>query len=133
MISVFDHPWLGALFGDKAAQHLWDPQTLAAGGGFSEDTAIGAAVAVALADIDTMTILSGDADAGSQFEVLADSQVTPSKMDLPLFGDGLDPISPPNKQTHAGEGKSMFFTRGNKRRIGKPLWTGQLSLNNQTY
>ena len=27
MISVFDHPWLGGLFGDAAAADLWSPQT----------------------------------------------------------------------------------------------------------
>ena len=69
----------------------FNPQTLAAGGGFSQGTAVGAAVAVTTIDADTLSSIQGDADASSAMQVAATASMDPSQMDLPLLNNAQDP------------------------------------------
>jgi hypothetical protein len=66
-------------------------QTLAAGGGFSSGTAVGAAVAVAVVTSSNKAFIAGDADAAGAMSITAETYVSPLKVDVPLLGDSDDP------------------------------------------
>ena len=67
-------------------------QTLAAGGGFSQGTSVGAAVAVTTLDVDTIANVLGDADASDRMGLRATSMMDPTQMDLPLLNNSQDPM-----------------------------------------
>ncbi len=63
-------------------------QTIAAGAGFStEGSAIGAAVAVAIADIETTAILAGQADAANALTVSSETDLAKMAFDIPMLDD----------------------------------------------
>jgi hypothetical protein len=68
-----------------------NPQTLAAAGAFSEGTAVGAGVAVAVVTLDTNAYIAGNADAGGALSIDAENHVDTSKIDIPKLPDAAKP------------------------------------------
>jgi hypothetical protein len=65
-------------------------QTLAAGGGFSTGTAVGAAVSVSIVDSSTKAFIAGDADAAGAMSVTAETDLAPITFSQTLFGETLN-------------------------------------------
>ena len=76
-----------------AARNDLNIQTLAAGGGFSQDTAFGASVVVNSIDSTTTATLGGDADVDGALVVSARTEIVPTQMDVPLLNDAQDPFA----------------------------------------
>ena len=68
-----------------------DPQTVSAGVGFSEGTAVGVAVSVAVVNVTTNVYIAGTSDASGATTVDAEIHVDTSKIDIPLLPDSVKP------------------------------------------
>ncbi|MCK4626865.1 MAG: hypothetical protein KAV00_16255, partial [Phycisphaerae bacterium] len=68
-----------------AAENDMAIQTLAAGGGFSTGTAVGAAVSIGIVDSSTMAFIAGDADAAGAMSVTAETDLAPITFSQTLF------------------------------------------------
>jgi len=68
-----------------------NPQTVAAGGGFSNGTTFGAAVSISTITPTTEASLQGSADAAGVTLISSQMTVSPTKLDLPLLGQSQDP------------------------------------------
>ncbi len=73
------------------AESLVNPQTVAAGGGFSSSVAAGAAVAIGNITSTTLASLGGNADAANAMIISAKSTLGTTKADLPLLTTAQDP------------------------------------------
>ncbi|MCA9199958.1 MAG: hypothetical protein KDA87_20605, partial [Planctomycetales bacterium] len=63
------------------------------GAGFSQETAIGAAVVVSVLNANTTANIAGDADAAGEMRIEAATELAPSTIDLPEYNIGLDPTA----------------------------------------
>ncbi len=76
-----------------SARNYLNPQTLAAGGGFSGGTSVGAAVAITTLTTNTQASINGAADAANAMLVRADTRMQPTRIDVPLLGNSDDPTA----------------------------------------
>ncbi len=75
------------------AEQRVNPQTVAAGAGFSSSVAVGAAVAITNLHITTTALVLGNADAGGAMNITSRTTIAPTKVDLPLLSGAQDPTA----------------------------------------